>query len=206
MNYVALNSDGTTEVREYEDGKGFNTILEIVGTGQEYDNVDSGKDIARFTTEDVQKVSSKIDKGLIDSLRGNGFLLFVGMHENGRSLYARGKIQENKYLADRGWPGVYGSVAVCAQFENSETGDPVDIPASGALEMAKIIMESKGKSIDSLYSERGAAWVRDAEMGTWMSEKLAEVTGEGGRVDVEAFVRIQKECRLKFGLDEEVRV
>lgn len=206
MNYVALNSDGTTQVREYEDGKGFKTILEIVGTGQEYDNVDSGKDIARFTTEDVQKVSSKIDKGLIDSLRGNGFLLYAYMHENGRSLYAQGIIQENKYLADRGWKGVYGSVALCAQFEDSETGEPVHVPASGALEMAKIIMESKGKSIDSLYSERGAVWVRDAEMRTWMSEKLAEVKGEGGQVDIEAFVKIQTECRLKFGLDEEVRV
>lgn len=202
QDYVALNADGTEEVREYEEEKGFKTLLEIVGTGEDYDNIDSARDIARFTAEDLQKVSSKIDKGLIDSLCGNGFLLFAYMHENGRSLYAHGIIKENKYLADRGWAGVYGSVAVCAQFEDSETGEPVDIPASSALEMAKIILESKGKSLDSLYSERGEAWVRDAEMNAFFSERMAAVTGKGGQIDPKAFVELQKECRVKFGLDE----
>lgn len=202
QDHVALNADGTEEVREYEEGNSFKTLLEIVGTGKDYDNIDSARDIARFTAEDLHKVSSKIDKVLLDSLCGNGFLLFAYMHENGRSLYARGEIQENKYLADRGWTGVYGSVAVCAQFEDSETGDPVNIPASSALEMAKIILEFKGKSIDSIYSERGEAWVRDAKMNAFFTERMAEVTGKSGRVDSEAFLKIQKECRLKFGLDE----
>lgn len=200
MNYVVLNQDGTDGVREYEDGKGYETLLQIVGTGKDYDGIDSPVGIARFTDADVQKESDKIDAELIASLGGNGFLLHAYMHENGRSLFRHGEVQENKYLSDRGWKGVYGNVAVCAQFEHSETGDPVEIPSSSALQMAKIIMESKGKSLDSLYSERGEKWAKDAEMSRWFSARMADF---GGQVDMQTFLEIQKEGRRMFGLDHD---
>ncbi|CAN0242319.1 unnamed protein product [Ectocarpus sp. 6 AP-2014] len=202
MNYVALNSDGTDQVREYEEGKGYETLEKIVAHG-EFCALDSSMDIIRFTSADVHKVSSKIDRKLIDSLCGNGFLLHMYTNQSGRSLHALGEIQENKYLAERGWKGVYGSVAVCAQFEHNETGEPVNIPSASALEMAKIILESNGKSLDSIYSEAGEQFSRNEEINVWFSERMAR---HGGRVDGNIFLEIQKEARLKFGLDEKVCV
>ena len=178
---VALK-DRTYQVQEVEKGKRFETMVQIVGTGKEYDNIDSPIHLASFSHEDVQRVSYKIEPEAMNSLCGNGFDTYIYAHAHGKSLYSRRIImKENKYLSDRGWRGIYGDVVVCAQFEKAETGEPVDIPSSTALEMAKIILESKGKSLDSIYTNAGSRLARNAEMNAWFFKRVREIGFEAAR-------------------------
>lgn len=204
MDYVVFSSDGSVNVQSCERGDEYGPILKIFATGNDDDDDRySRKTIARFTKQDIKQ--AQLDRVFTDLLCGNGFCLCVCTDPHSRSRHRRGVFQENKYLADRGWSGVYGPVAIGAQIDDG--CEHVKIPALIALQMTKIILESKGKSVDSIFSDAGVEAVKVAAWrAEWISSQKATAAVEAV-VDAEAKVEEAKtkavEAKAKAGAASE---
>lgn len=151
MNNLILNSDGSIRVIDFRctdtDEVRFNAIVAVFETSHGEDNYEC-QSILKFTAEDVANAIEMVGNGngvfseFALSLGGHGFEIFGCWHENGKSLAGAGVYDENLYLSRNGFHSqIYGPVVLFAQINDGGAEQPVEVSASVALELAKVINE-----------------------------------------------------------------
>lgn len=199
-----LKMDGTLEtisVDGYHEKEVLRSSI-VIGS---FDVVGSPVDLFRFSDKDVEVLGVEMLKeliccdniGFVDDLANNivanGFLLYLYMNKHGCRLHKQGKLEENKYLADRGWKNIFGNVAVLAEAKDCKTGDLIKIPSSLAFGIATSILELQGKSMDVVFEEKGKQRENDDSVTDWICRRMIATKGE---VDFEV---IYQEAAKKFG-------